>query len=345
MMRIPLLPLVLLPLAAVASEPGEVDVADELRRNVDLRIESATRLKQEPSREDRQALERALGKDANLAQGVLVYDLTLEGEPTDDVPTRVALLALDAPLEGGTLAVTVDERGAVVGRKVWGAQPFDDDPKGWDLYLGQFDRQASLNRASDPTAAVPAKKLDQALEQLMKEEGDQAASVRALYQQRLIMRANSYRFSTKRSGMSGAGGVEWVRRWREDYLQLLERSGDIERLLNEDVRDEYRAAAEAGESILAGALKSLQAGDARAAAFGLKDLYSSSCERCHQIEGHGLGEKNLYFSTMEGLPELSVRGDFARVGTDVFALPDREESCQAVASGLKACLLILGTVR
>jgi len=339
----------MIPLAAVfslAPTAGDAtDVADDLRRELDLRIESGAVEGSELSKKDRRALERALGEASDLARRVVVHRVVLheeavEGEPKDDSSVRVAVLALDGPLQGGKLAIAVAADGAVVQRKVWGCEEFEQDARGWTLFLEQFDRQPSLNRTLDPGQVASAKELAGRLGRL----GEDESEVRALYRQRLIMRANGYRFSTKRSEMFGSGATDWLRAWQEDFSRLVEMSDDIGKLLEEGAAEQYRTAAKTGESILAAAIENMEAGNGRAAALSLKPLYSSSCQGCHEIEDHGLGEKNLYWSTMERLPELSVRDDFARVGTDVLALPGREESCQTIATGLKACLLVLGAV-
>jgi hypothetical protein len=339
--------LLLVPLAATFSLASaardDADVAAELRSKLSLPIDKAAARKDELLEKDRRILERALGEASGLAERVIVYGVTVdEDQVRNESPVRVAVLAFDGPLQGGMLAVAVRGGGAVVGQKVWGCEELDGAPRDWDLFLDQFSRQPSLNRVMNPDRAVSAKELARLLEQLETDETKDGASVRALYRQRLIMRDNSYRYSIMRSRMAEPDRIAWLRDWKAGFSSLSEISRDVGRVLETGVEQTYRRAAKTGESILDEVIASLENEDDRAARQGFKKLYKSSCQGCHEIEHHGLGEKTLYKNAMESLPELSVRDDFARVGTDVFALPGREDSCQAVATGLKACLLVLG---
>lgn len=337
----------LLPLAPASDRTDrteEAEVGAYLSRELNIDVALPPARGSELAEDDRNALRRALGEASALIERVAVYTVEVPGRPTEDGPARVAVLELGEPF-GGRLAVVVAAGGNVVARKVWGSAEFDGTPEAWDLYLGQFDRAPSLNRIQDPRAAESAQTLAGLRAELEREsdagDGAPSAATRALYRQRLIMRENSYRFSIKRDGMSGPGAADWLRGWKAEFERLDELASDVEPLLADEVRAAYRAAVQTGASILASALESVEAGDARTAALRTQALYSSSCQACHELRGHGLGAKNLYWSLLESLPELSVRDDFARVGIDVLALPGRAASSQAVATGLRACVLVL----
>jgi hypothetical protein len=281
-----------------------------------------------------------LGSDLELARRAQLLDGSLTTKDGEAIEVRIATVPLRAPLDGALLGVAVDSQGDVVASGLWGRPELEEDTlQSWRFLLSQFTRQPSMNTTIAVANAAPASE-GEALARRIR-AGELDATRDALYRMRLLMRDNSYRFTVRHRLPAGSEPV-WLFGLKGNFDALSLLAPQLESVLGESTTHQFRQAARKGSELLAEAVTALEAGDQPAVRGAARRLYRESCETCHQLENSSLGEAPIYFALMNRLESLGVRGDVAKVGVDVYPIPDAPPAAsQEVATALRTALLVL----